>query len=296
MIVEAFEPQMKKLIDPAAELEQLAGGFQFTEGPVWNRAQRCLYFSDIPTNTIHRYTAAEGAQVYRQPSHFSNGLTIDHEGRLLACEHRGRRVTREGKDGIEVVAERYQGKRLNSPNDIIVMRDGSLIFTDPHYGLLPIGLGGPAEAELSFRGVYRLSPGATELTLLADDFEAPNGLALSSDERRLYIDDSERWHVRVFDVRDDGSLAGGKVVLEHPKGVQEGAPDGLKLDAQDNVYCTGPGGVWVLSPGGAVLGRIHLPEITANLNWGEDDARSLFLTASTSVYRLRCLAHGMTRP
>ncbi len=294
MRVEAFEPEMKTLIDPAAELEHLAGGFQFTEGPVWDRAKGCLFFSDIPANTIYRYTPAGGVTPYRRPSHFSNGLTLDHEGRLLACEHQARRVTREDANGITVLAERYQGKRLNSPNDIVVMRDGSLIFTDPHYGLLP-GLGGPAEAELSFRGVYRLAPGATELTLLVDDFEAPNGLALTADERRLYIDDSERCHLRVFDVRDDGSLAGGDIVLEHPRGMGPDVPDGLKLDAQDNVYCTGPGGVWVISPAGAVIGRIHMPEVTANLNWGDDDARGLYLTASTGLYRLRCLVGGLAR-
>lgn len=292
MVVEVFEPEMKALISPAAELERLAGGFQFTEGPVWSQARRCWYFSDIPANTLYRYSDAGGAQAHRQPSHFSNGLTLDREGRLLACEHRARRVTREEPDGrVVVLADRYRGQRLNSPNDLIVARDGSVIFTDPHYGLLS-GLGGPGEQELPFRGVYRLAPGATEPALLVDDFEAPNGLALTSDQRRLYIDDSERCHLRVFDVSSDWKLSGGQVVLQHPLDRETGVPDGMKLDAQDNVFCTGRGGVWVLSPGGVVIGCLHLPEVTANLNWGEDGRHSLFLAASTSIFRLRCLTGG----
>jgi gluconolactonase len=291
MTIEAFEKEFTALIDPAARAERLATGFRFTEGPVWDRAKRCLYFSDIPADTIYRYTDAGGAVVYRKPSHHSNGLTIDGQGRLLACEHQARRVTREGASGIETLAERYQGKRLNSPNDIIVARDGSLIFTDPHYGLMS-NLGGPAKQELPFRGVYRLIPGAAEPTLLADDFEAPNGLALSADQRTLYVDDSERCHIRVFRVEDGWSLSGGRVCMELPRGPDGGVPDGMKLDERDNLYSTGPGGVWVISPAAIVLGRIHMPEVTANLNWGDDDGRALYMTASTGLYRLRCLARG----
>lgn len=291
MTIEVFEPEMKSLVNSAAPIECVANGFQFTEGPVWDPAKGCLYFSDIPVNMSYRYSGAAGVEVFRKPSHYSNGMTIDAQGRLLACEHQSRRVTREGADGIEVLASHYRGKRLNSPNDVIVAGDGSILFSDPHYGLME-GLGGPAEQEQSCRGVYRLAPGATEPTLLVDDFVAPNGLALTKDERTLYVDDTVKSHLRAFDVGADWTLSNGRVVLEFPRDEDPGVPDGMKMDANDNVYCTGPYGVWVISPGGVVLGRIHMPEVTANLNWGEGDRRTLFMTASTGVYRLRCLTGG----
>lgn len=290
MTIEIFEPELKELIAPDAGLERIATGFHFTEGPIWNPIERCLYFSDIPGNTIYRYTQAAGVEVYRTPSNFSNGLTLDHQGRLIACEHRARRVTRAGANGLEVLASHYRYKRLNSPNDVIVASDGSVIFTDPPYGLNE-GLGGPAKAELDFKGVYRIAPGKTEPTLLVDDFDGPNGLALSLDERKLYIDDSERSHIRVFDVNDDWTLSGGDVFLEL-RGEEEGVPDGLKLDARGNIFCTGPGGVWICSPEAVVLGRIRMPEVTANLNWGDDDYCTLYLAASSSIYRLRCQVSG----
>jgi gluconolactonase len=218
-------------------------------------------------------------------------MTIDPQGCLLACEHQARRVSREGPAGYEVLASHYRGKRLNSPNDVIVARDGSIIFSDPHYGLME-GLGGPGEQEQPCRGVYRLAPGATEPTLLVDDFITPNGLALTKDERTLYVDDTLASHLRAFDVGADWTLSNGRVVLEFPRDEDPGVPDGLKLDVDDNVFCTGPYGVWVISPRGAVLGRIHMPEVTANLNWGEADRGTLYLTASTGVYRLRTLTHG----
>jgi gluconolactonase len=294
MLIDVFDSTFKALVDPASELTKLAGGFMFTEGPVWDRIRECLYFSDIPANMMYRYTAAEGITAKRNPSNNCNGMTIDPQRRLLVCEHHTRRVTCEGaaKAGvIEVIASQYQGKRLNSPNDIIVASDGGIIFTDPHYGLID-GLGGPALQELPFRGVYRLAPGETELTLLADDFTAPNGLALSRDEHTLYVDDTIGMHLRAFDVSADWTLKNGRVLFDFPRGVDEGVPDGLKLDEHGNIYCTGPFGVWVISPAGAALGCIHMPEVTANLNWGETDGHTLFLAASTSVYALRTLARG----
>jgi len=291
MLTEAYDSAFKTLVDPAAGLTNLAGGFMFTEGPVWDRSKQCLYFSDIPANTIYCYSQASGISVLRKPSNNANGNTIDHDGRLLTCEHHSRRVTREGVNGVEAIATHYQGKRLNSPNDIIVASDGSIIFTDPHYGLME-GLGGPAAQELPFRGVYRLALGATEPTLLVDDFTAPNGLALSLDERILYVDDTIGMHLRAFEVRSDWTLTNSRVLFDFPRDVAEGVPDGLKLDAQGNIYCTGPHGVWVISPAGAALGCIHMPEVTANLNWGGEDGYTLFLTASTSVYSLRTLARG----
>jgi gluconolactonase len=281
---------MHDLIAPDAELEQLATGFLFVEGPVWDPWHGCLYFSDIPDDTLYRYTDADGTDVYRRPSHYSNGLTLDDQGRLIACEHGARRVTRGHGDEVEVLAERYQGKRLNSPNDVVVARDGSILFTDPPYGLRE-GQGGPAERELDFCGVYRLAPGSDEPILLVDDFETPNGLALNGDESRLFIDDTVRGHIRVFDVEENWQLSGGGVFAELSDDAP-GVPDGMKLDVEDNVYCTGPGGVWVYSPAGDLLGRINMPEITANLNWGDEEGRSLYLTATTSLYRIRCRTRG----
>jgi gluconolactonase len=287
MTLEVYELEAKNLIDAAATLQQLASGFQFTEGPAWHRGKQCLFFSDIPANTLYRYTAGQGVTIERKPSHFSNGLTLDHAGQLLACEHQSRRVSRQGPDGVTTVVDRYQGKRLNSPNDLVVARDGSILFTDPHFGLLE-GLGGPAEAELTFNGVYRIAPGATEPTLLVDDFAAPNGLALSVDEKTLYVDDTIRGHIRSFRINDDWTLAGGEVLVElHAE--EPGVPDGMTLDALGYLYCTGSGGIWLCSPAGVVLGRIRMPEVAANLSWGDDDGRTLYLAASTSIYRLRGL-------
>ena len=291
MLIDIFDNSVKALIDPASELTKVASGFIFTEGPIWDRSCQMLHFSDIPANTMYSWSAATGVTVKRKPSNNTNGNTLDHAGRMLSCEHHTRRVTREGPDGIEVLASHYKGKRLNSPNDVIVASDGAIIFTDPHYGLME-GLGGPGEQELAFRGVYRLASGATEPTLLVDDFSAPNGLALSLDERTLYIDDTIGMHLRAFDVNDDWTLSNGRMLFEFPRGLDEGVPDGLKLDKHGNIYCTGPYGVWIISPRGEALGCIHLPEVTANLNWGEDDVQTLFLTASTSVYAVRTLARG----
>lgn len=290
MVLEVYEAEAQTVVDPNARLEQLADGFQFTEGPVWHVREQCLFFSDIPANTLYRYSPTAGVTVHRQPSHFSNGLTLDGAGQLLACEHQARRVSRAGTNGVETVVAHYQGKRLNSPNDLIVASDGSILFTDPHYGLLD-GLGGPGEQELPFRGVYRLAPGATEPTLLVDDFVAPNGLALTADESRLYVDDTIHGHIRVFDVRDDWTLAGGEVLVEMQRD-DPGVPDGMKLDSAGRIYCTGPGGIWICSPAGVVLGRIRTPEVAANLAWGDADGHTLYITASTSVYRLRCQVSG----
>ena len=288
--IEIFDRRAEELVDPGAELERLATGFVFTEGPAWNFSGRHLTFSDIPGDTMYRWDEANGARVLRRPSSFSNGLTYDLNGQLISCEHRTRRVTRERDGHVEVVVDSYRGRRLNAPNDVVVAPDGSLVFTDPHYGLSE-PFGGPAEQEQPVRGVYRVPPGASEPELLIDDFEGPNGLALSPDGRRLYVDDSDHAHVRAFDVDADWALSGGSVLVGL-EGEGEGVTDGLKLDAEGNLYCTGPGGIWLCTPGGDVLGRIRTDEVAANLNWGDDHARSLYITASTSIYRLRCRAAG----
>lgn len=296
MTVQTYESHSAHLIEPGAELVKLATGFKFTEGPVWDSSHQRLIFSDIPANTMYSYSTSAGVLVHRQPSHFSNGLCLDANGQLLACEHQTRRVTRETATGeIQVLATHYRGKRLNSPNDLIVAQDGSVIFTDPHYGLLD-GLGGPAEQEQPHRGVYRLLPGASEPVLLVDDFDAPNGLAFSPDESILYIDDSIHQHIRAFRVTEDGMLSGGSVLAELKSEDDEaGAPDGMKIDVSGHIFCTGPGGVWVLNPDGVLIARIAVPEVAANLNWGDADCRSLYITASTSIYKLRCQTSGFVR-
>jgi sugar lactone lactonase YvrE len=260
-----------------------------------------LLFSDIPNNRIVRWRRLpEGPELTTFATGMSNGLTLDRQRRLLAAEHYGRRVTRVADDGSRtVLAEHFQGKRLNSPNDIVVRSDGSIYFTDPPYGVQPSTPGVPRPAgwwtrpipgkEQTCHGVYRIAPDGS-LHLVADDFALPNGLAFSPDESRLYIDDSAHKHIRAFDVRPDGTLTGGRVLLDMASD-DPGVPDGLKVDERGNVFCTGPGGVWVCRPDGMLLGRIVLPELPANLAWGEDGS-VLFATARTSVYRLPTRTRG----
>ncbi|MGH7829580.1 MAG: SMP-30/gluconolactonase/LRE family protein, partial [Candidatus Binatia bacterium] len=260
-------------------LERVAKGFQFTEGPVWIAEEQGLLFSDIPANRILRLEPDHSVEDYRRPSGHSNGLTRDRQGRLITCEHGNRRVTRTETNGsITVLAEVFQGKRLNSPNDVIVKSDGAIYFTDPSYGIKP------AEQEQAVQGVYRLSPDGQELSLVAEDLARPNGLAFSPDEKKLYIDDSHRRHIRVFDVREDGSLSGGSVF--HDMNVSlRGSPDGMKVDVEGHVYCTGAGGVWVFTETGEHLGTIVTPEKPSNCAWGDSDRRTLYITAVTSVYK-----------
>lgn len=291
MSIEIFEKAAEHLLDRNAEIVRLADGFQFTEGPAWDPVNQRLFFSDIPGNTMYTYNTVDGVQVYRKPSNYSNGLTIDNQGCLFACEHRTRCITRTDTDGnVEVLATHYQGKRLNSPNDLILTRSCAIIFTDPHYGLTE-GLGGPAEQEQLHRGVYRLIPGQ-EPALLISDFDAPNGLALNPDESILYVDDSIHQHIRAFRVAPDWTLSGGEVLAELKEDGQAGVPDGLKVDISGNIFCTGPDGIWVLDTEGTLLARIHMPEVAANLNWGDEDRGTLYITASTGLYKLRTLTHG----
>ena len=288
------DARLFQLVDADAEMEQLATGCLFTEGPLWNAAEKFLLFSDIPANTMRQWDATSGKSVFRKPSGKSNGLTYDKQGCLIACEHANRRVSRTNPDGeVVTIASHYEGKRLNSPNDVVVKSDGSLYFTDPPYGLTS-AYGVEAEKELNFQGVYRLSPDGGTLTLLVDDFDRPNGLCFSPDESILYINDTERMHIRAFDVQADGTIANGRVF-----GVEEGEngkPDGMKVDVLGNVYLTGPGGIWVFAPEGTHLGVILVPERAANLAWGGDDWKNLFITASTSLYRIQCKVAGVAVP
>ena len=292
MNVEIRSERFRKIVGDDVALETLGTGFQFTEGPIWHPSEHHLTFSDIPGDHMRRWSAAGGIVTFRKPSNMANGNTYDRLGRMLTCEHATSRVTRTDLDGkIEVLATHYRGRELNSPNDIVVKRDGFIYFTDPTFGRMPV-FGVPREPELDFRGVYRLSEDGSELTLLVDDFAQPNGLCFSRDESRLYVNDTERGHIRVFNVRPDGLLDDAGVFAP-VTGEGSGAPDGMKVDRDDNVYCCGPGGVHVFSPDGRSLGVIKTPEMVANFTWGDPDMLSLFLTASTSLYRVRTRTPGV---
>lgn len=271
-------------------IERVATGFEFTEGPIWIAEDRCLLFSDIPASKIFKLSADRRVSIFRDPSDNANGLTRDRQGRLLACEHGSRRVTRTESDGtIVVLSDRFETHKLNSPNDIIVKSDGAIYFTDPTYGIRS------EQQEQPCQGVYRLSPDGRDLTLIVADFIAPNGLAFSPDERTLYIDDSapERCHIRAFDVRSDGTLERDRVFADLMTPDVDGVPDGMKVDCQGRLYATGPGGVWVFEPDGYHLGTIVLPEQPANCTWGDPDWCSLYITAQTSVYKIRVNTPGI---
>lgn len=286
MSIEIIKPEMVDLIDPSAPIEHLGDTFKFTEGPVWHPEKQCLFFSDIPANILYKWTEPDGFSVHREPSQNTNGLTLNAQNQLISCEHSGRRVSIEANGQVQTLVSTYQGKRLNSPNDVVVCKNGDIIFTDPPYGL-PKKDGVMLEQEIDFFGVYRLPAGAQEPNLLIDDFERPNGLAITADEKTLYIDDTARKHIRAFDVNADGTLSNGRIFAELD-GEGSGAPDGMKLDRHGHVFCTGAGGVWIFNPQGELLGKIHMPKTTANIGWGDADKQTLYLTASTSVYRLRC--------
>jgi len=289
--LEAKSGDFRSLFSRDARIERVATGFRFTEGPVWFAEERCLLFSDIPASRIVKLTTDCRVTTFRQPSGKSNGLTRDREGRLIACEHDNRRVSRTEKDGpITVLADGFEGKRLNSPNDVVVKSDGAIYFTDPPAGIKP------EQQELMIQGVYRLSADGTELALVASDFERPNGLAFSPDEKRLYIDDSShRRHIRVFDVQVDGSLSSGRIFYD--MNIEEpGSPDGIKVNVEGHIYCTGPRGVWVFDAKGNHLGTIVTPEKPSNCAWGDNDWRSLYITARTSVYRIRVNIPGIKVP
>ncbi len=287
--IEEFDSKIREIIPEKAMLEQVATGFGFTEGPIW--CGDYLLFSDIPGNRIIRLQMrSHGPEIttFRFPSGNSNGLTLDKSGRLIACEHSTRRVTRTEIDGsVRVLADSYRGKRLNSPNDVVVRSDGNIFFTDPTFGL-----GNPPKwKEVPSNGVYRIALDG-ELVLLADDFNMPNGLAFSPDETVLYVNDTAQRHIRAFDVSPEGGIDNGRVLIEM-KLPEAGAPDGMKVDLQGNVYCTGPGGIWITEPGGKRLGRILMPELPSNFAWGDSDWKTLYITARTSVYRLKLAAPGI---
>ena len=292
MKIESYREEFTNLIDPEITIEKIAGGFSFTEGPIWDHVNDRLLFSDIPSNKIFSWSADQGVSIYRSPSNFSNGLTYDPHGNLVACEHKSRSISLQtGTNKVENLANSYNDKKLNSPNDVIAARDGSILFSDPIYGLRD-GMGGPAEQELPFQGVFRLPPGSSQLELITDTFERPNGLVLSPAEKHLFVGDTVRQHIRVFDISKDWQVSGGQVWAELWDDEYVGRPDGMKVDIHGNLFSAGPGGIWVLDKEANLLGRIFLPDKTSNLAWGDQDRKSLFITSSSAVYRIRCITNG----
>lgn len=262
-------------------LERIVTGFTFLEGPVYNPKVKQLLFCDAQGDAIHKLLPDNKVEVFRQPAGNTSGLAFDPQGRLVACENRDRRITRTEQDGqIVILAERYEGKRLNSPNDLTIHSDGSIYFTDPPYGLPEMSQG----KELSFNGVYKISPDG-ELSLLVQDLPLPNGLVFSLNEKQLYVNDSSSRTIHCYDVNPDGTLTGDRVFAQMIGDADDWSADGMTIDAEGNVYCTGPKGIWVFSPNGELKDRIYAPEVITNLAWGDDDYTTLYLTGMTSLYR-----------
>ena len=298
------DPGLDSILTPGTKMERLAGGFQFTEGPVWDREDGYLLFSDPNNNLIYRWSPDGQVSVYRSHSGYtgfnigeygqpgSNGLTLDREGRLTINEHGNRRVTRLEKNGVlTVLADRNLGKRLNSPNDLVYRSDGALYFTDPPFGL-PKFFDDPRK-ELPYSGVFCLLNG--QLKLVSTDLDGPNGLAFSPDEKFLYVDnwDLKQKIIMRYEVRPDGSLASGKVFFDATAEPGEDAWDGMKVDQEGNLYLSGPGGLWVISPEGKQLGTIIGPEHPHNMAWGDEDGKTLYLCAKTGLYRIRFNISGI---
>jgi len=296
MPVAVRSEKVRELVDENTQVERIATGFTFTEGPIW-MDDGSLHFSDMPGDKRRRWHPDEGVTVLLDPSRKCNGMTRDNDGNLIVCEHVTSSVVGESFDGRrDLLAYHWRGRYLNSPNDVVVASDGAIVFTDPTYGRTRV-FGIERTQELEFQGVYRIPPGGgpDDLELLVDDFAQPNGLCFSTDESLLYVNDTDRGHIRVFEVGANHELSNGRVFAQDiGDGYLEkgGLVDGMKLDERGNVYVTGPGGVWIFSPDGEHLGVIDVPEPTGNLNWGGDDWRSLFITASTSVYRVRMKVGG----
>ena len=302
--INRLDPALDALISPGTKIEKLAGGFLFTEGPVWVRDGGYLLLSDPNNNLIYRWSQNDGVSIYRTHSGYtgmdigeygqpgSNGLTLDKEGRLTINEHGNRRVTRLEKNGqLTILANRYQGKRLNSPNDLVYRSDGALYFTDPPFGL-PKFFDDPRK-ELPFSGVFCLIGG--ELKLVSTDLTGPNGLAFSPDEKYLYVDDwdDKRKVIMRYAVHPDGSLSDGEIFLDATNERDENAWDGMKVDQNGNLYLSGPGGLWIISAEGKHLGTVVGPEHPHNLAWGDEDGKTLYLCAQTGLYRIRVNIPGI---
>jgi gluconolactonase len=305
--VQRLDPAINELVSPNAKLYKLAEGFQFTEGPVWVRDGRYLLFSDPNANRIYKYTSDGTLSVFREKSGYdgadiaefsqpgSNGLTVDPQGRLTINQHGNRRIIRVETDSRDtVLADKYEGKRLNSPNDLVYRSDGALFFTDPPFGL-PKFHKDPSK-ELPFEGVFSWFKG--KLQLVSTDMTGPNGIAFSPDERYLYVGnwDEHRKVVFRYDVMPDATLANGRVFYDMTSAPGEDSIDGMKVDARGDLYVSGPGGLWVLSPEGKHLGTIITPMHVHNFNWGDDDHKTLYMAGRTGLYRMRINIAGAGLP
>lgn len=280
----ALKPAFRSLIDETAPVQPIATGCTFTEGPVWHPVEKHLTFSDMPADVRRRWDGRTVTEIAR-PSNKANGLTYDAALNLVACEHATSCLVRFRNDRREVLASRFQGRELNSPNDVVVRSDGSIWFTDPWYGRMP-GFGVERPRDLGWQGVFRVPPGGGDPELVVDrhQFGQPNGLCFSPDESRLYINDTQQALIRVYDVTG-GRLANGRLFASGLRdSLRPGVPDGMKCDELGNVWVTAPGGLWVYAPGGTLIGKVAIPEVAANLAWGGADWRTLFVCATTSVY------------
>jgi gluconolactonase len=291
--VDVKSEKLTELIDPNAEVEQLATGFTFTEGPIWHPTEQVLYFSDMPGDVRRKVTHDGTVTEVRKPAFKCNGMTLDADLNLLVCEHVTSMLVRErpGSDSErEILAYHYEGQYLNSPNDVCVRSDGTIYFSDPWYGRMP-GFGIERERELGWQGVFMIPPGGgqdgLQLAVEQDEFEMPNGLCFSPDESLLYINDTPGACIKVFDVASDGTLSNGRLFKDEigTGSLEVGdLVDGMKCDERGNIWITGPNGVWVISPEGEHLGTVEIPESVGNLTWGGPDWHTLFVPASTSVY------------
>lgn len=299
------DPRLERLLPKSVTLERIAEGYAWVEGPVWHRKEHYLLFADIPNNAVYQWREGDGTRLFLETSGYtgrkpfegrepgSNGLTFDSQGRLVLCEHGDRRVARLERNGRKTtLADRYEGKRLNSPNDLVFRSTGDLYFTDPPFGL-PGTFEDPAK-ELPFSGVYRLSPGGA-LTLLTRELRAPNGIAFSPSERTLYVSNADRARAvwMAYEVLADGTLGAGRVFFDATAWAKnrKGAPDGMKVDREGHLFAVGPGGVHVFAPDGAHLGSIELDVPASNVAWGEDGS-VLYVTADTAVYRIQTGTKG----
>jgi len=296
--IEKLAPELDKIIAPSEAIRELADGFGGAqgpaEGPVWWKDEGYLLFSDIHNNRRMKFVPGQGVSVFQEQTNRANGLTRDLQGRLVACEHDSRRVTRQELDGsLTVIANSFQGRRLNRPNDLVVKSDGCLYFTDPW--TLPSA---PEQWDLPFAGVYRVTPDLGTMSLLVDNFVLPNGLAFSPDESVLYINDSRRGHIRAFDLLPNGTLAKQTDrVFADLAGNEPGVPDGMKVDVEGNVYCGGSGGIWILDSRGKKLGRIvHGAPATTNIAFGGDDWKTLYFTTRTQLGSVNVRIPGIPVP
>ena len=298
--MEIFDKKFRGYIPGNSWLEKLHTGMRWAEGPVYFADGDYLLWSDIPNDVMLRYIDGLGVTVFRSPASFSNGNTRDLQGRLITCEHGGRRVTRTEVDGtITILADSYDRKKLNSPNDVVVKSDGSLWFTDPTYGILSEYEGGKREGEIGSNNVYRIDPDAGTIGVVADDFHMPNGIAFSPDEKRLYVadtgateDENGPHHIRRFDVQGDGTISGGEVFAD----IDPGIADGFRIDTDGNVWTSAGDGVHCYSPEGDLLGKIFVPETVANVEFGGPNRNRLFICGTTSLYAIYTMQNGARRP